>query len=134
VLDQVKDENLSVYTVWVPILSSDAESSIPDSQARMPDRRVSHHWDGETELVEAYKPILPTHQERTGKYLKAWDVYLLFPFDAEWKDKPPAPSYWMHQLPLDPGRCLNGDTLALEVRNLLKMMYEKIWIESNCIV
>jgi hypothetical protein len=104
----------------VPILNSDAESSIPDSLKRMPDRRVSHHWDGQTELVEVYKPILPTQQEKTGKYFKAWDVYLLFPFDAEWKDKPPAPSYWMHQLPLDPGRRLNGDALAAEVRNLLK--------------
>lgn len=86
---------------------------------RLPDKRVSHYWDGKNELVEAYKPILPTYQEDTGKYLKAWDVYLLFPFEAEWKDKPPAPNYWMHQLPLDPKRRLSGDTLGVEAKKLL---------------
>lgn len=87
---------------------------------RLPDGRVIHYWDGKGDLVEAYKSILPTKQEDTGEYLKAWDVYLLFPPEAEWKDKPPEPSYWMHQLPLDPKRAFDGETLATEMKKLLK--------------
>ncbi len=70
-------------------------------------------------MVEAYKTILPTKQDDSGEYIKAWDVYLLFPPGAEWKDEPPTPSHWMHQLPLDPKRRFNGDTLATEVKKLL---------------
>lgn len=87
---------------------------------RLSDARVIQYWDGKCDLVEAYKTILPTKQEETGEYLKAWDVFLLFPADAEWKEKPPAPSYWMHQLPLDPKLALDGETLANEMKKLLR--------------
>ena len=69
-------------------------------------------------LVFATEPVYDS-QEDSGEYVKAWDVYLLFPPGAEWKDEPPAPSYWMHQLPLDRKRRFNGDTLAAEVKKLL---------------
>jgi len=32
----------------------------------------------------------------TGKV--AWDIYLFYAPYSEWTDKPPSPSYWMHQL------------------------------------
>jgi len=32
----------------------------------------------------------------TGKV--AWDIYLFYEPYSEWIDKPPSPSYWMHQL------------------------------------
>jgi hypothetical protein len=63
-----------VYSVWVPILDNDAENWVPNAMKRLPDRRVSHYWDGKGELVEAYKTILPTKQADTGEYVKAWDV------------------------------------------------------------
>jgi len=122
VLDEIKDENLRVYSVWVPILFTDAERAVPNAMKRLPDRRILHYWDGQDELVEAYKPILPTKREDSDEYIQAWDVYLLFPPEAEWKDKPPTPSYWMHQLPLDPKRRLDGETLAAEVRKLIQPM------------
>jgi hypothetical protein len=120
VLDQIKADKLRIYSVWVPILFSDVESAVPNAAKKLPDKRVTHYWDSQGELVEAYKTILPTKREENGEYIKAWDVYLLFPPGAEWKDKPPAPSYWMHQLPLDPKNRLDGEALAAEVRRLLK--------------
>lgn len=119
-LDQIKDDKVRVYSVWVPILFSDAERAVPNAMKRLPDRRVSHYWDSTDELVEAYKTILPTKREDSDEYVKAWDVYLLFSTDAEWKDQPPAPSYWMHQLPLDPKNRLDGDALAPKMKELLK--------------
>jgi hypothetical protein len=28
----------------------------------------------------------------------AWDIYLFYPPQAVWADRPPEPTYWMHQL------------------------------------
>lgn len=119
-MEQIKGEDLCVYTVWAPILELDAESWVPNAMTKLPDQRVSHYWDGKGNLVEAYKPILPTWDENTDKYLKAWDVYLLFPREAEWKDTPPVPGYWMHQLWLDTGLRFDVDILAKETKKLLQ--------------
>lgn len=112
-LDQIKDKDVSVYAVWVPILPFDGESSVPTALKRMPDERVKHYWDGKGVLPETFKGVLQIDQT-------AWDVYLIYPRDAEWRDRPPAPAYWMHQLDLDPERRLNGDTLAAETRKQLE--------------
>ncbi len=74
----------------MPILLTDAERAVPNATKRLPDNRVMHFWDAKGELVEAYKTILPTKNAETGEYVKAWDVYLIFAPDVEWKDQPPA--------------------------------------------
>jgi len=117
----VKDNKFRAYSVWVPILSKDAERAVPDATKRLPDRRVTHFWEAQGELVEAYKTILPTKNSETGEYVKAWDVYLLFAPGIEWKDRPPAPSFWMHQLYLlDLKNAFDSKVLATEVQRLLK--------------
>ena len=111
---------MRVYSVWVPILVSDSESWVPKAMKRLPDERITHYWDGQDELVEKYKTILPTKKVDSDEYAKAWDVYLLFPSDAEWKDQPPAPNFWMHQLwGVDPKNKFDAETLATEVKRLL---------------
>jgi hypothetical protein len=119
VLERIKDERVRVYVVWVPMLKTDAERAVPGAMKRLPDGRVSHYWDSKGELPEAYKSILPTKREGTHELIKAWDVYMLFPGDRKWKEKPPRPAYWMHQLPLDPKLRFDGETLATEVNKLL---------------
>ena len=101
------------------MLTTDVKESVPEAAKLLADSRVTHYWDDKKELVGAYKSIIPTREEESGEYVDAWDVYLLFRYDAEWKRWPPAPSYWMHQLKLDPNRKLNGDILSLEVKNFL---------------
>jgi hypothetical protein len=120
-MDQVKDESLRAYSVWVPILLTDAERAVPNATRRLPDNRVIHFWDGKGELVEAYKTILPTKNAETGEYIKAWDVYLVFAPGVEWQDRPPAPSFWMHQLySVDPKNAFDSKALASEIERALK--------------
>ena len=120
-MDQVKDDKLRVYSVWVPILLTDAERAVPNATKRLTDDRVMHLWDGKGELVEAYKMTLPTKNAETGEYIKAWDVYLVFAPGIEWKDQPPAPSSWMHQLySADPKKAFDSKLLATEVQRLIK--------------
>ena len=112
-LDQIKDKDVSVYAIWVPIIQSDGENAVPTALKRMPDERVRHYWDGKGETPETFKRVLQINQT-------AWDVYLIYPRDAEWTDEPPAPAYWMHQLDLAPERRLDGETLAAETRKQLQ--------------
>jgi hypothetical protein len=69
-MDQIKNDKLRSYSVWVPILLTDAERAVPNATKRLPDNRVTHFWDGKGELVEAYKTILPTRNAETGEYGK----------------------------------------------------------------
>lgn len=120
-MDQIKNNKLRSYSVWVPILLSDTERAVPDATKRLPDSRVTHFWDGKGELVQAYKTILPTKNAETGEYVKAWDVYLVFAPGVEWKDQPPKPTFWMHQLySVDPRNRFESKALATELQKLLK--------------
>ena len=61
-----------------------------------------------------------TKRYTAGESVPAWDVYLIFDRNAEWKDQPPAPQDWMHQLPRAPAeRRLDGDALAAKAARLL---------------
>jgi len=115
VLDQVKNADLRVYSVYVPVLKADVESSVPAATTRLTDERVTFFWNGSGELVQAYARVMKLDQGQP-----AWDIYLVLDRDIEWKGEPPAPTYWMHQLKLDPDRRLDGDKLATEINKLLK--------------
>ena len=118
-MEHVKDDKLRAYSVWVPILLTDAERAVPNATKRLSDNRVMHLWDGKGELVEGYKTILPTKNAETGEYIKAF--YLVFAPGIEWKDQPPAPSFWMHQLySVDPKNAFDSKALATEVQSLIK--------------
>lgn len=120
-MDQVQNDKLRSYSVWVPILLPDTERAVPNAATRLPDKRVTHFWDGKGELVEAYTTILPTKNAQTGDFVKAWDVYLVFAPGIEWKDQPPKPSFWMHQLySVDPKNSFESKNLATELQKLLK--------------
>lgn len=120
-MEQIKNDKLRSYSVWVPILKTDTERAVPNAATRLPDKRVAHFWDGKGELVEAYKTILPTKNAQSGEYVRAWDVYLVFAPGVEWKEQPPKPSFWMHQLYLvDPKNSFDSNGLANELQRLLK--------------
>lgn len=114
VLAVVKDPDVRAYAVWVPILESDTVSTVGKATTILPDARVSRYWDATGELVKAYAPVLSLGER------PAWDVYLLYGPDAEWKAEPPTPTAWMHQLQgLDASRQLDGAKLAVELQTLV---------------
>jgi hypothetical protein len=112
VLDRVKDQDLRVYAVWVPVLWIDSKASVPQATKRFEDARVSQYWDSKADMTRAYAKNLKIDGP-------AWDVYLLFDRDAEWRDQPPLPIFWMDQLGLENGKPFDGDELADEIRTLL---------------
>ena len=100
--------------MWVPSLPADKEDRVPAATAKLPDERASHYWDGKGELKLAYQRVMKMDEP-------AWDVYYVYGRDDEWKDDPPMPDYFMHQLgSLPPDRMLDGDKLADQIRKLLR--------------
>ena len=55
----------------------------------------------------------------------AWDIYIFYPPNIEWKDIPPQPVCWMHQMSDDWARNRHyhtGDELNNELTVSLKML------------
>jgi len=111
VLDKLKDQDIAVYSVWLPVLGIDSKASMPMATRRFSDPRVHQYWDGKAELGQVYSPILQSDGV-------AWDVYLLFDRGPEWKDKAPVPVFIMDKIGLPNGKSLDGDELARQVSAL----------------
>lgn len=102
--------------MYVPILESDNEASVPSAMKSLPDSRASFYWDGKGELTKSYSRVLQLGEDRP-----AWDVYLVFDRGVGWKTEPPAPNFWMHQLRgLSAEQRLDGDALAVEIKKTLE--------------
>ena len=103
---------MRIYAVWVPVLWIDSQASVPQATKRFEDARVSQYWDSKAEMTRAYTSILKSDR-------LAWDVYLLFDREAEWKEQPPAPAFFMDQIGLENGKPFDGDELAEKIRVFL---------------
>ena len=100
-----------MYAVWLPILGIDSKASLPTATKRLSDSRVHQYWDAKAGLSRAFQPVLKTNET-------VWDIYLLYDRNAEWKDIPPTPVYFMDKIGLQGGRPLDGAELAKQLEAL----------------
>ncbi|MBK9214709.1 MAG: hypothetical protein IPM59_03795 [Chloracidobacterium sp.] len=105
-------QDVKVYSVWVPILPSDAQLTVGRATKNLSESRVAHYWDGGNVLPTGYAPVLGIDGD-------AWDVYLLYDKDAEWNDTPPKPVYWQEQLGISDETKLDRAKLTTEINKLL---------------
>jgi hypothetical protein len=113
VLDDLKGQEIKVYSAWVPILASDGQMTVESAAENLPDRRVTHYWDREAELVANFVPVLGLGNR------PAWDVYMCYNRDAEWMDSPPKPDFWQEQLGISDATRLDAAKLTAEINKLL---------------
>lgn len=107
----MKGDDVAVYAVWLPILGIDSKASLPMATKRFSDPRVRQYWDGKAELSRAFQPAFKTNET-------VWDVYMLYDRNAEWKDTPPPPVYFMDKIGLEGARPLDGAELAKQFEAL----------------
>jgi len=103
--------------VWVEMLPEDREADVGALTGGMTDARIRWFHDPNRRAGRA----IATSLGATGKV--AWDVYLFFDTHAQWKNQPPAPHQWVHQLGdswADPTRLRFGEQLEPELGRLLK--------------
>ena len=111
------DADLVAMIVWIEILHEDRAADVEALAREMTDPRIRWFHDPKRRAGRAIASSLGA----TGKV--AWDVYLFFDANAEWKNKPPASPQWVHQLDdswADPTRLRFGDRLEPELRKLFK--------------
>lgn len=95
------------------MLPSDAKLTVGRATKSLHDPRVTHYWDGDNVISQAYTPVLGLKEE-------AWDVYLLYDKDAEWDDTPPKPVFWQEQLGISDETKLDRVKLTAKMNELLK--------------
>jgi len=116
ILETLNSDNVKVFVVWTPVLREDDRKTANEATQLIGNNRVQQFWDDDKSLGLSFGKIVTLPRERT----LAWDVYLLFDPGAEWRDEPPVPADWMHQLGIDE-RTLDGDQLRTSVEELLKL-------------
>jgi hypothetical protein len=83
--------------------------------------RVCHFYDAERRVGKAIGWSLGA-----GAGEVAWDIYLFYDGHSEWREEPPLPIAWMHQLTesgwADPARYHRGEDLVRELDRTVKKL------------
>ncbi len=92
------------------------EASARREAGRVWDSRAVHFVDTQGRLTREYSAVL-----QFPPNYPAWDIYFVFGPAVRWEDRPPRPTYWMHQLGGigPPDLRLDGDRMARVVKGLL---------------
>lgn len=120
VVSRFATDKLAVYVVWVPLLNLQDPATLQrhaHQYAKLipPGPRVTHYSDPEAYAGKTYGPILAVPYGSP-----AWDVYMAFGADVRWRNSPPVPTYFEHQLGgLPSEKTLDGPRFAGEVGKLL---------------
>lgn len=117
--------------VWLRVLrAGDVESAARREARRVNDQRAINFFDPNSKLATLYSEIL-----QFPRGFPAWDVYFVFGPELRWDNKPPPPTYWMHQLgrAAPPGLRLDGEKLAQVVNSLLAGIQAKGVATANSI-
>ena len=112
VFEKFPDANISASIVWIPILAEDTFESALQPITFLNDNRIHHFYDDNRMVGNSIADSVGW----TGNI--AWDIYLFYEPLTEWREKPPEPKYWMHQLPDEwatKGKYRTGDDLANEL-------------------
>jgi len=114
VLDQIPDERLRLYVVWLPFHPLDIRDRAKEATLLLDDPRVRHFWAANLGLPEVYKAQLKL------KDSVAWDVFLIYPAGATWTEPAPVPGRLMHNLAeLPDAQRLDGLSLGKDLMQML---------------
>ena len=117
-LEKIKSDQLKIFVVWTPAYPGDSRDKAEKAASTVADERATHFWDGTRKLGDRYREVLVLPEQ----VHTAWDVYVTFDRGAEWKDAPPKPDVWMHQLSgVGEDRWLSGERLRSSVEKLLSV-------------
>lgn len=105
-----------IFVVWLDVLPFDGKkTAAKTAQILSPDPRI-HHFHDPDRLVG--KAVARSLQWDEGF---AWDIYLLYQTGTQWKELPPAPQGYVHQLSRrsEDGHFCSGESLVPDLKNLV---------------
>ena len=115
--EHVGEKSLRGFAIWLPFMDADDPDAAETEASRFPAGRIEHSWDAERAFGELFAKML-------GLKGMAWDVYMLYAPQVTWDhERPPPPTFWMHQLPpktgADPRLLLGPERFLRELMTLL---------------
>lgn len=116
ILRKFPSSRLQALLVWEPMRDGDSPAAAAEQAETVRDERIAQGWDSSGDVSKLFGATLDLHET-------ARDVYLIYKPGIMWEgQRPPQPTYWMHQLDgADPSLllCLNPSRLSTEVGKLL---------------
>ena len=88
VLKKNADSRLRVYIIWIPMRPMDDRAAAEKRSSEWMDKRLTYFWDRDRLAGRLWQRVL----NRPGP---AWDIYLIYGADAQWKEEPAGPDFWM---------------------------------------
>jgi hypothetical protein len=105
--------DMLVAIAWIHMLPPDCAIAARTVARMLRDPRVRHFHDPQRRAGAAVAGSLGA----AGR--TAWDIYLFYPAGPGWRDGPPPPARWVHQLKssswADPSRCHRGEELVRQL-------------------
>ena len=121
ILESFPKADISVSVVWIEMLPGDNLAAAEKMAQTIPDRRVRHFHDPRASRRAGHAFAKGVLAEGAGP---ACDIYLFYDKESEWKDQPPKPADWMHQLGgaqrADPQRLHTGEELVAHLRESMQ--------------
>lgn len=102
------------------MMSGDVYEAAQKAAKKYKDGRVMHFYDPHQLSGRALAQSLG----HSGKV--AWDMYLFYPSGAQWRDLPPAPRIYMHQLRdswADQSCLFEKEQLKVKLAETMKLMF-----------
>ena len=116
VLKRFSSPKLQAILIWEPMREGDSPVTAAQQASTVHDARIAQGWNENREVGRLFAETLNLRDV-------AWDVYLTYEPGLRWEgQRPPSPTFWMHQLEgVDPKLllCENPARLKTEVEKLL---------------
>jgi mercuric ion transport protein len=92
IIENMAKKDLSVIIVWTNMLQSDKENTAFRAASLFKNKNIVQFFDAENKFGDvAAKAINPSGEQ-------AWDIYMFFDKDVQWKKSLPRPFEYAHQL------------------------------------
>lgn len=109
-----------LYRVWLPVLEADTLEAAEGVRSSLShESRLVDFWDADLIISASYHQVLRLGA-RVRRHRVAWDVFLLYRAGLRWANRPPVPSFWMHQLFLDDVPKLDVEALKHELQQMIQ--------------
>jgi mercuric ion transport protein len=92
VIDKSRNKDISVIIIWTNMLKTDDQNSAYKAASLFNEPNVTQFFDSENKFGD----VVAQRLNPQGK--KAWDIYMFFDQDTQWRKDFPRPFEYVHQL------------------------------------
>ena len=112
-MKKMKSVKPRFFVVWTSVYGADNHDLAVEGANILSDPRVKNYYEAKPEVVMAFGRLVEMPRDAQ----LAYDVYFLYDGKAEWKDAPPKPLDWWHQI-IDGPRFLDGAKMKARLEEL----------------